>query len=344
MTKHITTTAIVAVLLCGLLSAQANAQPVIPGKSISGTVTEDPGSRDMIRLLGGVDVRLYMEDTGGGPIVWIWPVYTLVDSTKSDAFGRYAFARRGAGSYEVAFADSGYQTRTIFLTLAQDTILNVALLPDSATGTITGTITEACATGTTCLWNPPVPGCTVTVFIERMMCAYMVEALTKTAAGPIQWQAVTDAQGRFTISGVSVEYLDPGPCRGIAYVIQVQKQGFQSGTQGFVPLYDQSVTVDAQIQRLTTAVGPQRAVNKGRALVLSKDGRVLELNLVRAQNVSVTAFDLTGRQVSEASFSRPLPAGHSELTLGRAAARGVCLVRVAGEGFAETIRLTSARP
>jgi hypothetical protein len=312
------------------LGGQAAAQPA-PAGSIAGTVYEDVGPLDVIRAIGAATVYLQVPDTVGGPFFWEMP-YRTIDSAVSDRSGGYAFRSLATGTgYRVTFSHPSYQYKQVNLTLEKDTTLNVWMLPLDAAGGISGVITEKCPDGMMCLWNPPVPGCTVEVWMSMLVCA--MDAQWKAAAPDTVLRAVTDSLGRYRIEGVPI--YESYSCYGYSYRIHVSKAGFAAAYQSFEPAHLMTVTVNAEIERV---LATRQSVPQPRGGVLETvkvSGSNLVVTLAQAQSVGVELMLMDGRRVDEGSYSRFLTAGTHQLDIGTGITPGVYLVRVSADGAAK---------
>jgi hypothetical protein len=174
-----------------------------------------------------------------------------------------------------------------------------------------------------CLWLPPVSGCTVSVEI-------LVGCVLKAGGTPVQYRAVTDNQGRYTIRDIPISHALDGQGCFTTYIVKAEKQGYLTQTKPTEMTYGFPVTVDFELLREGTGV----AVGAGGAATGSSvrhlpEKALLALNLSEAQLVSVDVFTLEGRRVEDLSFSRFMTAGSHTVNLGRGSgARGMMLVRV----------------
>ncbi len=335
----------------GLLVVQAAGQSApVPVLTIDGTVYEDVGPLDMVRLVPGATVYLQVPmeigpilDSGGSiALLYEFP-YLTIDSVTSDGSGRYAFSGLAPGAYRLGFSHEAYQYKQVSLTLQADTTVNVWLLPKGAVGGVSGVVTEKCPDGWVCLWNPPVAGCTVEVQIAMYICMYA--GLDKSAApivpAPQTLRAVTDSLGRYRIDSVPI--YESYPCQGYSYSVKATKAGYADAYQPFVPELLMTVTANVEIERLLSAAAPLARTSPVSSAAVRVEGASVVVDLPRAQSVSVELLQPNGRRVDQGSYSRFLTAGTSRLDIGSGNAPGVYLVRVTVDGVAHvlTVRMGS---
>lgn len=322
-------------------SFEVTLEPVVTRAVISGSVLEDAGARDVIIMVANATVYLQVPEIFYPAPYEPQPLQPLqqdeympvrtVDTAVTDEFGRFALDAVEAGDYQLTVISDGHQSRSVWLSLTADTMVTITLLPVGATGTLMGTVTEACPDGQVCLWNPPVPACTVRVSILIPM----YEMVQKSAAG--EFEVITDTDGAYRIEGIPI-YSYP-----VYYSVQARKQGFEQAVKAGEPVYDQAVRLDFELTRgvLAALPGTRTRVSTAEAR-LSPDGRTLTLMLPSAQNVRVDAFDLQGKRLEAFSLNRRLPSGATSLACDLKA-RGVSVLQVNGEDFNQVIRLTHAR-
>ena len=107
--------------------------------------------------------------------------------------------------------------------------------------------------------------------------------------------------------------------------------------------YDRSAsTVIVPITKVTAALPVQRktADAKRPVITYSASTKTLSLNITRSQNVSVSAYVLSGQKISQLSTKKFLTAGMHSISLKNASlANGIIVFRVEGEGFSATKRI-----
>jgi len=253
--------------------------------AIDGVVTDDPfPTKRATRPIKGAKVYLYEE------IYYILDAQkqalppagaVIIDSTVTGDNGSYTIADIAAGWYRISFVAAGYVTRTMGLSLTGDTTINVALLTEGASASVSGIVTAInpdCPENADCVVQP-VEGCSVTVILGE--CEDVVYPLRSSAPitdaiiAPIcpVYTAVTDADGRYTISNIPLIY------NGQAATVTARKTDFSTvvktallynGTTAEVnfqlqPVWSHrgSVTVDGVVYSVVT----EKAVyNKGEYL------------------------------------------------------------------------------
>lgn len=308
-------------------------EPVAKRVTIDGTVMEDTGPLDYMKLLSGVKVYLRepMEFVLYKSMAASDMIPTrLVDSAVTDQFGRFAFADIDTGSYMLSFAGSAHQGEWLWLNARRDTTVSVTLLPLGATAGITGTVTEACPPNAFCLHSPPIEGCTVSVMIALVMYKSQAPAPSDSLT------AITDSEGRYAISGI------PLYSSGAAYMVTARKAGYHDTTANPSLQYGYTATVDlALMPDWLTAREPASTAAHGRIASLDRSGRYLVLDLPRAGLVHAEAFDTRGRRLGGVELSEDLAAGRHMIDLSRLSgnAASMAVVRVRSAGFVETLRL-----
>jgi hypothetical protein len=107
--------------------------------------------------------------------------------------------------------------------------------------------------------------------------------------------------------------------------------------------YDRSAsTVIVPITKVTAAPPVQRktADAKRPIITYTASTKTLMLNISRSQNVSVSAYVLSGQKISQLSTKKFLTAGMHSISLKNASlANGIIVFRVEGEGFSATKRI-----
>jgi hypothetical protein len=320
--------------------AQAHAQQTA---SISGSVLEDVGPLDVIKLIADAKVYLQVpeeiiivplgEQQTELDLAPIRPYHT-VDSTFTDNLGRFAFADKPTGSYRLRLVKDGYYTKLVNLELAKDTIMTVHLVPDDATFTLTGRVYEGCPEGTVCLWTPPLEGCTVSVTISYPL------LLMRQAPGPgpePMYTAITDADGRYTIRDIPISGYEYA-----AYIADASKQGYRPSLETFEPQVNGTSIVDFVLTPFATPVTtPAAAAPARNAVRVGPTGRSVIVDLVRPTSLTIETFSLDGRTQGEGVRKHTLTAGSHEIALGQVsgAARNTRLIRVSGEDFTRSMVL-----
>ncbi|MBD3242676.1 MAG: hypothetical protein GF331_18945 [Chitinivibrionales bacterium] len=254
----------------------------------------------------------------------------LLDSAVTDQFGRFAFANIDAGSYMLSFVSDKHQGEWLWVDARGDTTLSVMLLPLGATGSIGGTVTEACAPGALCVWTPPIPGCTVSVAIALVM---------YKSLGPVpqtEYMAVTDSDGRYTIGDIPI-YSSTA-----AYIVRAHKPGYRDTSVSIALQYGSTERLDLSLMPTTLAAGSDRtAAAQRRSVSIDKSGHRLVLELARAQTIRVEAFDTRGRRLGGNAMVTRMAAGRQIFDLhsiGTGAA-GTAVVRVRGDHFTEVLHM-----
>jgi hypothetical protein len=107
--------------------------------------------------------------------------------------------------------------------------------------------------------------------------------------------------------------------------------------------YDRSAsTVVVPIVKVTAALPVQRKMADAKRPVItySASTKTLSLNITRSQNVSVSAYVLSGQKISQLSTKKFLTAGTHSISLKNASlANGIIVFRVEGEGFTAVKRI-----
>ncbi len=309
------------------------AKPVAARVTIEGTVMEDTGPLEYIKLLSGIKVYLrepaeyvLYKSTAASEMI---PT-RLVDSTVTDQFGRFAFAGIDTGSYMLSFVGSEHQGEWLWLDARRDTTLSVTLLPLGATAGITGTVTEACPPGAVCLHSPPVEGCTLSVMIA------MVMYKSGGAVAQDSLTAISDSAGRYRITGI------PLYSTGASYMVTARKSGYEDTTANVGLRYGYTETVDLALMPTGLTVRtPALSTANRRVVSLDRTGRLLMLELPRAGQVRAEVFDTRGRRLG-GGLSTRLTAGRHVVELRALVDEQVAsmaVIRVRGDGFTETLRL-----
>jgi hypothetical protein len=208
---------------------------------VGGTVTQDAGALAVIVPVQKASV--YLKTGVGGPILLAkksaiaYPLYTIIDSTTTDASGKFTFASVPQGAYVLGFAASGYQSRDVSVQVPPDTQVSVSLLKAGAVCTVTGSVKEfhGICPGLPCP-VPPIPGCSVTVYIPILLQPLAM------AAAPIvlgnRYTAVTNNAGLYTIDSIPVTYDNS------TVTVTASKTGFAPESKQAVLFSNSSVTVN----------------------------------------------------------------------------------------------------
>jgi len=177
---------------------------------VSGTVIQDPGALAVSVPIPNTAV--YLKTGSGLPVVLAkkstaiaYPLYAIIDSTVTDASGKFSFASVPQGAYALGFVASGYQSRDVSIQVPPDTVVNVSLLSTGAVCTVTGSVKkyQPPCPGIPC-GSPPIEGCSVTVYVPVLIQPQANAALPILLGN--QYVSVTDAEGLYTIDSVPVTY------------------------------------------------------------------------------------------------------------------------------------------
>lgn len=272
--------------------------------AIDGTVLENVGPLDMIKVIPGATVYLQRQF----PAIWrddtsvfrpyIPQPYVTLDSAVTTAQGTYSFAKVDTGFLRLSVSSVGYQQYYEDFLGRQDTTVNMWLLPSQASGSVSGVVTEACPSGLYCLWSPPVPGCTVEVAFSRLLCLGPMKALETMAPVPTL-RAVTDDQGRFSIDSVPI--YQKLACDAVQYYLNVTKAGFDRGWVGFEPQVRMTVTANVELARALAVSRGQSAATHG-ALGVRLVRGALEIAATPGGATRVDIATLRGQTVRSSTF------------------------------------------
>jgi hypothetical protein len=211
-------------------------EKIAPYYNIAGTVLQDAGVIAPSVSIPGATV--YLKTAGPLPMVSGLPLYTIVDSTTTDANGAFTFSRLSPAGYDLGFVAAGFQARDQSITVPPDTSVTVAMLPTNAKCAITGFVTKdmQCGSG---LPVPcpiaPVAGCSITVSLPVLVMPFAKQSAV--IAGP-QYTAVTNGSGQYVIDSIPVTYADR------SVMVAASKTGFVQGSSAATLLANSTVTVN----------------------------------------------------------------------------------------------------
>jgi hypothetical protein len=211
--------------------------------TVGGTVIQDAGALALTVPIQKASV--YLKTGTGVPILLAkksaaiaYPLYTIIDSTTTDAAGKFAFASVPQGAYVLGFVASGYQSRDVTIQVPPDTQVSVSLLKTGAVCTVTGSVKELVCPSKTLpsCYLGNVAGCSVSVYIP-----ILIQPLT-LAAAPImlgnRYTAVTDNAGLYTIDSIPVTY------DNTTVTVTASKTGYASDSKQAALFSNSSVTVN----------------------------------------------------------------------------------------------------
>jgi hypothetical protein len=210
---------------------------------VSGTVIQDAGALPVIVPIQKASV--YLKTGTGIPILLAkksaaiaYPLYTIIDSTTTDAAGKFTFASVPQGAYVLGFAASGYQSRDVTIQVPPDTQVSISLLKTGAVCTVTGSVKELqryCPDQPPCP-GLPIPGCSVTVYIPLLLQPITMAAIPIVLGN--RYTAVTDNAGLYTIDSIPVTY------DNATVTVTALKSGYASESKQAALFSNSSVTVN----------------------------------------------------------------------------------------------------
>lgn len=214
--------------------------------TVSGVVVDDPyPTRRMPRPIE--NARLYLakqEYLYAGPEIPVhvsavpWPVFRMVDSTKSDKDGAFTLTGVGPGEYRVTAQAEGYNEARLRMTLSGDTgDVQVKLLHSKASAAIQGNVSFADCPGSRDVLAPcalaPLAGCIVEVRIHP----FTIHESGYTLPGFLTYRDTTDATGTYAID-IPLQF------NGQTAFVYARKDGFRTGQHEVVLRNTMKETVD----------------------------------------------------------------------------------------------------
>jgi hypothetical protein len=221
----------------------------------------------------------------------------LLDSTVTDASGRYQFLSVNQGSYTLEFVAAGYQGRTATVSVPPDTVMNVSLLPINAFASIKGTVKEGCLPILTKLepvcFYTPLAGCTVSVTPSPIVYPVIWRAATDTLFQSLPlyrtYRAVTDANGRYSIDSIPVTY-DTRQS-----TVSVRKTGYEPDARP-ISLYPGSATI-ADFMLLKQVNSASKTVD-GITFTLATDKRYYQ-----AGDLTIVTYTVKNNSMATVTFN-----------------------------------------
>jgi hypothetical protein len=214
---------------------------------VSGSVIRDPGA--LTEVLPIQNASVYLKTTGISPVLLsspgaaiAYPLYTIIDSTTTDASGKFTFASVAQGAYDLGIVAAGYQSRDVSMTVPPDTLVSIPMLPVGAICTVTGSVKEekcpAPGLGLPCSLSP-LQGCSVSVYLPLLL-----QPLAKKSAVILgnSYTAITNGAGLYAIDSIPVTYT------GNTVTVTASKSGYAQESSQATLFSNSSVTVNFVLQ------------------------------------------------------------------------------------------------
>ncbi len=313
-------------LLCSALQMSAQEPPPVLYASVSGTVLREHLGSALIPIQNAT-VQLRNDNYDLVQQTGISIPYYIVDSTKTDGNGSFAFDRVVVGNgYTLTVSAKGYRSEQMYLMVQKDTVLHFELTPYTKFYSLTGRVSIDCPL---CGGVLPIPlaACTVRVQFPVMFIAQ--PALIIAPDIQTSFSAVTKEDGTYLIDSIPAEDIYSYD----SVSVTASKRDFVTQIK-WKKLHAQRIdTLNFSLVRVSTPL--VHIVNSFEAAGLSANysranGKV-NLILDRSQKVSMHIFRPDGKLVETVMEQQFVPAGIRSISLNRGSlGRGMFLIRIEG--------------